>query len=301
VTTVVVTDSTAGLPEDLLIKREITPISLYIRFPDGRVERELELDAGEFYAQLGDTERVPTTAPPEVEDFIAIYEPLLAQGKSIVSVHLSSGMSETCSNARQAAARLAEQGKGGERIQVVDSATGGGAMALVALTAAEGAAAGEDPPTIVRRVRAARQTMKNWITLETLEFLRRGGRIGGAAAWLGSRLQVKPILTAESEIRAVERVRTTERAFERLVDLAHRLHASGSDCWIVQHAASPEAVERLVIRCEKIFHRPPEFVSPFSPVIGTHLGPGSLVLAGIEPAWVESGASAWESADRASS
>lgn len=297
----IVTDSSCGIPADVLAQRGITPVSLYVSFPDGRVERELDMDAEAFYAQLSDTEGLPTTAPPEVDDFIKAFEPLLAQHESVVSVLFSSGMSETCNNARQAVARLAEAGRGGERIVVVDSATGASPMGLLALAAADGAAAGEDAETIVKRVRAARQTLKNWMMLDTLEFLRRGGRIGGAAAWLGSRLQVKPILTVESEIHAVERVRTTDRAFERLLELAHRMHAAGADLWTLQHAASQQAADAFVERAQKIFHRPPVFTSQFGPVIGTHLGPGALMLAGIDPVWVEAGASAWASSDVAGS
>jgi len=288
----IVTDSTSGLPRDLCAAHDITPVSLYVRFPDGTVRPDLELDIATFYARLGEDDELPTTSPPEVEDFVAVYEALLVQGKSIVSVHISSGMSETSNVARQAATRLEEQGKGGQRIAVVDSASTGGGLALLALAAAAGAAAGEDSEAIVARVRAARQSMKNWLLLDTLEFLRRGGRIGGAAAWLGSRLQVKPILTAEAEIRAVERVRTAERGFERLVDFAHRLHGAGADVWMVQHAAAAEAAERLVERAQKIFRRPPVFVSEFSPVIATHAGPGSLLLAGMDAAWAEGAATA---------
>jgi fatty acid-binding protein DegV len=118
---------------------------------------------------------------------------------------------------------------------------------------------------------------------------------------LGSRLQVKPILTAEAEMRAVERVRTTERAFERLVDLAHRMHAAGADYWIVQHAGVDEAAHRLAVRAEKIFRRPAAFMSQFSPVIGTHGGPAALMLAGIDPVWLDAGAGARTSSDLARS
>jgi DegV family protein with EDD domain len=242
---------------------------------------ELEMDVGMFYARLGADDELPTTAPPEVEDFVHVYEPLLAEGRSVVSIHISSGLSDTCDKARAAAARLAQAGNGGNRIEVVDSATGAGALALLTLVAAAAAQDGDDSAAIVERVRVARQTLKNRLVLDTLEFLHRGGRIGGAAAWLGSRLQVKPVLTAESEIRAVERVRTTERGFDRLVEFAQTLHSERAELWMVQHAGAPDVARRLTDRLQRVFRRPPAFVSQFPPTMGTHVGPGALMLAGI--------------------
>jgi DegV family protein with EDD domain len=281
--TVVVTDSTSSLPQDVLKEWGVSVVSLYVHFPDGTRRREDELDVERFYRDLVQTEDTPTTSAPDVEDFVGAYGPLLDEGHRIVSVHISSGMSETCNNARQAAARL----DAGDRVQVVDGASTGAGLGLLVLAAAAGARAGDDPAVIVERVRGARQTMKNWLVLDTLEFLRRGGRIGGAAAWLGSRLQVKPILTVEAEIRAVERVRTRERAFERLVDFAHRLHAAGADAWSVAHGDNEAAAAELVNRGQKIFRRPPLSVSEFTPVLGTHTGPGLLMLAGMDPAWLD--------------
>jgi len=281
--TVVVTDSTCGLPEAVRKEWGVTAVSLYVLFPDGTRRREDELDPDQFYQDLVQDDRTPSTSAPDVDDFVLAYEPLLAQGHRIVSVHISSGMSETCNNARQAADRLGA----GDRVEVVDGASAGGAVGLLVLAASAGAAAGEDPATVVRRVRGARQTMKNWFVLDTLEFLKRGGRIGGGAAWLGSRLQVKPILTAEAEIRAVERVRTRERAFDRMVDFAHRLHAAGGDAWVVQHGHNAAAAEELVNRAQKIFRRPPVFVSEFTAVLGTHTGPGIILLAGLDPVWLD--------------
>jgi DegV family protein with EDD domain len=283
--TAIVTDSTCYLPPELVTKAGITPVSLYVTFADGSVRRELELDLAEFYGRLVSDSQLPTTAPPTVEDFLAVYEPLVAEGKTVVSIHISSGLSETCNVARQAATRL--MAGGGGRVEVADGATTAGPLGLLALAAAAGAVAGEDADTVIQRVRDARQTMKNWFVLDTLEFLRRGGRVGGATAWLGSRLQVKPILTIETEARAVERVRTMDRAFERLVEFAHRLHSAGAHAWFVQHVHSPEAADRLVDRCQKIFRCPPALVSEIGPVVGTHLGPGGLFVGGMDPEYLE--------------
>ncbi|MGH4001588.1 MAG: DegV family protein, partial [Pseudonocardiaceae bacterium] len=104
----------------------------------------------------------------------------------------------------------------------------------------------------------------------------RSGRVGAASAWVGSTLKVKPILTVESEMAPVERVRTSRRAFERIVDYARQRQASGADGWVVQHIQGADQAEQLVDECRSIFGCEPVFVSEIGPVIGVHTGPGLL-------------------------
>jgi DegV family protein with EDD domain len=126
--------------------------------------------------------------------------------------------------------------------------------------------------------------VKLWFLVDTLEYLRRGGRIGGAAAWIGSALDIKPILTVESEIKAVERVRTRKRGVERLIELMRQRRSLGADRWFVQHAHAHEDADQLVERLSEVFTRPPEFVSEVGPVVGTHVGPGTLWVGGLPAA-----------------
>ena len=149
-----------------------------------------------------------TTSQPSVGDFIAVYEPLLAEGKEIVSIHLSSGISGTYESAMQARERLTAEGKGGERIVVCDSRTGAGGMGLMILAAAHAAEKGASAAEAKERAEAAREELKIWFAVDTLDYLRRGGRIGAARAWIGTTLKIKPILTLEEEITPIERVRT---------------------------------------------------------------------------------------------
>ena len=114
--------------------------------------------------------------------------------------------------------------------------------------------------------------------------MRRGGRIGRAQAWLGGTLKIKPILSLGYEIEPVERVRTTRRAFERIVDHAEELAAAGLDGWTVQHIRAPDQAERLVARRREIFGREPVFVSELGPVIGTYAGPGLLGVGAVSAA-----------------
>ena len=141
---------------------------------------------------------------------------MIEAGQDIVSVHLAGGISGTCEAARQARGLLEEQGLG-DRITVVDGETACGGLGLLLLAGSAAARAGADQDAVVARVPQTRSSLKLWFCLDTLEYLRRGGRIGKAQAWLGGTLKIKPILSMGYEITPVERVRTAGRAFERMV------------------------------------------------------------------------------------
>jgi DegV family protein with EDD domain len=284
----VVTDSTACLPRALAATLDITVVSLYYDLGGGWLrESEFDGDFGTFFAELDASKSVAKTSPPRVEDFVAVFERLLQQHSAIVAVLISSGLSETCSMTRQAAARLESEGRGGERVMVIDSAGAAGQLGLQALAAARAAAAGENATGVTAVTRRARQEVRQWVVLDTLEYLRRGGRIGGGAAWLGSALDLKPILVLESQFRAVERVRTRKRAVERLVELMRQRRGVGADRWFVQHADAREDAERLAERLAEMFGTEPEFISELSPVLATHTGPGTLVAGGLSSAALE--------------
>ena len=120
-----------------------------------------------------------------------------------------------------------------------------------------------------------------WFAIDTLEYLRRGGRIGGARAWIGSALKIKPILTLEEEITPVERVRTRARSLERLRDYARQRHESGADGWVVQHIQDDETAATLVDDCREIFGCEPVFISEIGAVLGAHVGPGLLGVGSV--------------------
>ena len=278
--TAVVSDTTAYLPADDLRDNAITEISLYVSL-DGKQERESEItDYAGFYDRLRASSEGVTTSQPSIGDFIAVYEPLLDGGQDIVSVHLSGTISGTCEAAMQARERLIEAGMNGDRIRVFDSRTAAGGLGLVLLAGARAAVAGADADRVVERLTQARDGVRIWFALDTLEFLRRGGRIGAAQALLGSTLKIKPILTFQEEVTPVERVRTRRRAFERLVEYARERHANGADAWVVQHIQDPEAARHLVEEGRQIFGCEPAYVSELGPVLGVHAGPGMLGVGG---------------------
>ncbi len=281
--TAVVTDTTAYLPDELVDRHGIRRVSLYVAI-DGVQRRESEIGAseyGEFFERLRASEGGATTSQPSVGDFRAVYEPLLDAGHEIASIHISAGISGTCQAALQARQQLAGEGRGGERIHVFDSRSGCGGQGLMVLAAARAAERGASAEEALAAAGRLRDALKMWFAIDTLEYLRRGGRIGAAQAWLGSALQIKPILTLEEEITPVERVRTRRRAFERLVEYARSRHADGADAWVVQHIHDAEAAGRLIEECRRIFGREPVFVSEIGPVIGAHIGPGLLGVGAV--------------------
>src|SRR5262245_8842498 len=285
--TAVVADTTSYLPPELLAKHDVKLVSLYVGI-EGDQDREYDLtDLHEFYERLRISAQTVTTSQPYVGDFISVYQPLLAEGKEIVSIHISSGISGTYESAMQARERLTAEGKGGERIAVCDSLTGAGGMGLMVLAAAHAAEKGAGAAEAKERAEALRKDLKIWFAVDTLDYLRRGGRIGAARAWIGTTLKIKPILTLEGEITPIERVRTRSRAFERMVDYARQRHEAGADSWVVQHVQDPENAQRLVEACRPIFGHDPVFVSEIGPVIGAHVGPGLLGVGGVPTSALE--------------
>jgi DegV family protein with EDD domain len=279
---VVVTDSTASLPDELAQRHQVTVVPLYVVFGGDRTVPETEIrDYPAFFEELRAAETLPTTSQPSVGDFVAAYEPLLRDGRDVISLHISGGISGTVESARQAADALERDGKGGERVRVLDSETAAGGLGMVVLAAATAAGRDATLDEVEKQARAARSELKMWFAVDTLEFLRRGGRIGAASAWIGSTLKVKPILTLEREMVPIERVRTSRRAFDRLVAYAGQRHKAGADGWAVQHMDAPEQCERLVESCREIFGREPLLVSEIGPVLSAHTGPGLLGVGSI--------------------
>jgi DegV family protein with EDD domain len=276
----VVTDSTHYLPADVLARHGVHVVSLYVKRGD-TLERESEIgDLDAFYERLRAASDVPTTSQPSVGDFLAAYEPLLAAGDDVVSIHLSGAVSGTYDSARQAREQLAEQGLG-DRVTVIDSRSSAAGLGLAAIAAANRAAAGAGLDEVATAAARAAEESRIWFCLDTLEFLRRGGRVGGAQAWVGGALKIKPILTVDGEIKPVERVRTAGRAFDRMVEYLRTLHSDGVDGWLVQHIQAPDQAQRLVDEGRELFGSEPLFVSEVGPVLGVYLGPGMIGVAGI--------------------
>jgi DegV family protein with EDD domain len=272
----VVTDSTPYLPSTLVERWDIKQVSLYVGW-EGELRPEHEyVDLDAFYARLHASPQLPTTSQPSVGDFLACYRPLVSEGRDVASVHIAGGLSGTCESASEAARILLEEEQPG-KVEVIDSQTGAGGLGCLVLLAADVAARGGSLATVAEAVREGRKTLDIWFCLDTLEFLRRGGRIGAAQALLGTALKVKPILTFGTEIAPVGRVRTHRRAFERMVAYLEELHERGATDWVIQHAQSAPDAEQLVAAGTALFGTEPLFCTEVGPVLGAHLGSGMLV------------------------
>lgn len=279
----IATDTTHYLPQAIVDAHDLHLVSLYVHWRGGQ-QRESDLDGYDgYYEHLRTAERLPTTSQPSIGDFIEVWGPLLDAGRDVVSIHIAAGISGTCAAAVQAKQALEEEGRGGERVHVLDSQTSCGGLGLIALAAAAAARGGADADAVLARAEEAREKVRIWFAVDTLEYLRRGGRVGAARAWLGSTLKIKPILTLANQITPVERVRTASRALERMVEFLEARHADGADAWSVQHIQDPERAAVLAERGRAIFGSDPVFVGEVGPVIGTHVGPGLLGVGGIPP------------------
>jgi len=272
----VVTDSTTYVPESMLDALGVHRVSLYVGWEDEMLPEHAYSDLDAFYSRLRSSPRLPTTSQPSVGDFLAVYRPLVEAGRDVLSIHIAEGLSGTCQSAREAARTLAAESPPGS-VTVHDGATGAGGLGCLVLAAARLAAEGRGAAEVLAAVEAARDTLDIWFCLDTLEYLRRGGRIGAAQAMLGTTLKIKPILTFGEEIAPVGRVRTHRRAMERMAAYLEELCERGADEWIVQHAQAPGDAERLCERGRELFGSEPLFCTEVGPVLGAHLGAGVLV------------------------
>jgi DegV family protein with EDD domain len=284
--TVLVADTTGYLPRESVDHLGIELVSLYVTL-DGVTEKETEMgDFSDFYKRLRASDGMPTTSQPSVGDFIDVYEPILSEGKEILSVHISAGLSGTHETALQAKEQLTAEGKGGERIEVFDSRSAAGGTGMIQLAGAVAARQGQSAAEALATVTAAREELKIWFAPDTLEYLRRGGRIGGAQALIGSALQIKPILTFEEEVTPGEKVRTSKKVVERMKALSEERHAAGCDGWVIQHIDDAERADALAEACREIYGCEPVMISQIGPVVGAHGGPGLLGTGSIPAKYV---------------
>ena len=273
----IVTDSTADLPPQLAASRSITVVPLTLNFDGKALLDGVDIRPDEFYRRLPSVATHPTTSQPSAGRFAEAYSALLADHDAVVSIHISEKLSGTFESARQGAAMT-----DAERVRVVDSENVSMSLGLLALTASSLAASGADAETIEAKMLDMRQLVQTYFSVATLEFLRRGGRIGRASAFLGSVLQVKPVLCIrDGLVTPLERVRTFERARNRIVELTREVDRGHGVCVIVGHAGAEADAERIGRELDPIAET--LMIQPLGPVVGAHAGPG-VVGVGCYPA-----------------
>jgi len=273
----IVTDSTADLPPELTRARAITVVPLTLNFDGKSLLDGVDIQPDEFYRRLHSVTTHPTTSQPSPGRFAEVYKSLLADHDAVVSIHISQKLSGTYESARQAAGMTDPQ-----RVRVIDSELVSMSLGLITLAASSLAAGGADSAAIEAKVVDMRSSIQTYFSVATLEFLRRGGRIGRASALLGSVLQVKPVLCIrDGLVTPLERVRTFERALNRVVELTREVDRGHGVCVIVGHADAQADAERIGRELDSIADT--LMIQPLGPVVGAHAGPG-VVGVGCYPA-----------------
>ncbi len=273
----IVTDSTSDLPSQLARTRSITIVPLTLHFDGRSLLDGVDIKPSEFYRKLPNATMHPTTSQPAPGQFAEAYGELLTNHDAVVSVHISEKLSGTYASAVQGAEMTDPK-----RVHVVDSQLVSMSLGLLTLAASELAAQGASAESVVERISAMRDQVQTYFSVATLEFLRRGGRIGRASALLGSVLQVKPVLCIrDGLVTPLERVRTFDRALNRVIDLAREVDRGKGLCVVVGHADAEEDAERVARELEPVAET--LMIQPLGPVVGAHAGPG-VVGVGCYPA-----------------
>jgi DegV family protein with EDD domain len=273
----IVTDSTADLPAQLVKSRNVTVVPLTLNFEGRSLLDGVEIRPSEFYRRLPNATTHPTTSQPSPALFAEAYARLLQDHDEIVSIHISEKLSGTYASAVQGA-----EMSDAKRVRVVDSQLVSMSLGLITLAATQIAAGGADGGTVERRIAEMREHVQTYFSVATLEFLRRGGRIGRASAMLGSVLQVKPVLCIrDGLVTPLERVRTFDRALNRIVELTREVDRGRGLCVIVGHGDAEADAERVARELEPIADT--LMIQPLGPVVGAHAGPG-VVGVGCYPA-----------------
>jgi DegV family protein with EDD domain len=266
----VVTDSTAYLPDDLVAAYNITVVPLVVIWGDETLLDNVDISPEEFYERLSKDKIMPSTSQPTVKAFAEVFEKLHHEGYEILTLVISAALPEAS-------------------VECIDSKFTSVPLEFMVLSAARAAKQGASLETCKQIAETVRKHSEVFFAVDTLEFLHRGGRIGGASRFLGTALDLKPILQLEEgKIEALERVRTSKRAHNRLIELLETRidsHVPVNMIGVVS-AAAEEAASMIITQINKRFTPHEILMANLSPVIGTHTGPGTIGLAyvaGIDP------------------
>jgi DegV family protein with EDD domain len=274
----IVTDSTAYLPDSLVKAHSLTITPQVLIWGEETFQDGVDIQPGEFYQKLEHAKVMPTTSQVAIVTMKAAFEKLLEAGYDVLGIFISSKLSGTIQSAIQAREMLPSAAG---KIAVVDSLSTSMAMGFQVLTAARAAQAGAGLAECQKLAEESRKHTGVFFVVDTLEFLHRGGRIGGAQALLGSALNIKPVLTlADGRIETADKVRTKGKAISRMIDLVIESVAGRTPVRLATLHANAEAEAREVLETAAAQLDPVEkILSSVSPVIGTHTGPATVGLA----------------------
>lgn len=269
----IIVDSTAYLPQNIIEKHNMHIIPLNLLWSGQSYRDNVDITADDFYKKLQTAKEMPTTSQPSPGDFHELFEKVAETAESIVCLTISQPLSGT-----YASAVAARNMMDGFPIEIVDSRSAVMGLGFQAMAAAEAAEAGATYKEAAEAARVLIPAMRVNFVVDTLEFLHRGGRIGGASRYIGTMLSIKPILTLENgKIEPLDKVRTKKKAIAKLLDMTEAdLKGKTNFRIAVQNAATPEEGNQIAEEVKKRFGLENVIQSDISPVIGAHTGPGAV-------------------------
>jgi DegV family protein with EDD domain len=274
----IVTDSTSYIPPELLKKHSISVAPQVLIWGEQTYRDGVDIQPDEFYAKLKTAKTMPSTSQVSPTAMQAVFQPLVDQGKEVIGIFVSSKLSGTQQSAAQAREMM---GSAGEKVTIVDSLATAMALGFISIAAARAAEGGASVKECVAIAEKARDNSGLFFAVDTLEFLHRGGRIGGAQRFIGSALNLKPILALkDGRVEGVERIRTKSKAQERVLELvAEKVKGKSNIRLATLHANAAEDAKSLLERAAKELNPVETLFTEVSPVVGTHAGPGTVGLA----------------------
>lgn len=269
----IITDSTADLTEELYRKHDITAVPLTIHLGEQTWRDFYDIDVDDYYSLLARSPSVPSTSQPSPQDFVNAFAPYVDANEPILSIHLSTGLSGTFQSAN-----LARQHFPAARIEVIDSRQASLGLGQIILLLVDRAGKGASFDEVVEKARDLVSRTETYFSVDSLQYLQRGGRIGKAQAFVGTLMKIKPLLRlVEGEIQPVEKIRTTERLLNRFVELLEKEAAEGYGVhYSVAESDNTDLVTGLLNRLQKIQNTSLVYRAKIGGVVSSHAGPGTL-------------------------
>lgn len=273
-----VTDSTAYIPSDLVEQYNLTVTPQVLIWGEETYEDGVDIQPDEFYERLKISKTMPTTSQVSIATMKSTFEDLIEKGYDVLGIFLSAKLSGTIQSAIQAKEMM---GNAGEKVTFIDSMSTAMAMGFQVLAVARAVEDGSSLKDAVALAEKAREHTGVYFAVDTLEFLHRGGRIGGAQRFLGTALNLKPVLAIQDgRVEAVERIRTKSKALERVLELvAEQVQGKTPIHLATLHASAEEEAKTLLDKASKELNATESILTTVSPVVGTHAGPGTVGLA----------------------
>jgi DegV family protein with EDD domain len=273
----IVTDSTAYIPPDVVQKHNLTIVPQIVIWDNQTLEDGIDIQPTEFYARLATSKSMPTTSQVSVLSMHNAFSNLLSQGYEVLGMFVSTKLSGTVQSAYQGRDELPS---GKDKVQIFDTESVAMALGFQVLTVARVALEGASMADCLALAEKAKGTTGVHLVVDTLEFLHRGGRIGGAQRFLGAALNMKPLLELKGgRIEPVERVRTKAKAHDRLIEIVVEKCTGKSPIRLATlHANAAEDAKAILAKAESKLHPVESVFSEVSPAVGTHTGPGTVGL-----------------------